>query len=90
METSILLNRNLPDEQLKKILAFGMIAKSDAVIFGRKDYKKYNKVTFDVYNENIKSIYIANERIDIQMAVAAEYKNSGTEIYRDATMYSLN
>lgn len=74
----------------EKILAFGMIAESDAVIFGRKDHKKYNKVTFDVYNENIKSIYIAHERIDIQMAVAAEYKNSGTEIYRDATTYSLD
>ncbi len=74
----------------EKILAFGMIAESDAIIFGRKDYKKYGTITFDVYNENIKNIYIAHERINIQMAVAAEYKNSGTEIYRDATTYSLD
>ncbi|MBQ5633738.1 MAG: hypothetical protein IIV11_02505, partial [Clostridia bacterium] len=32
METSILLNRNLPDEQLKKILAFG--SEDEPILFG--------------------------------------------------------
>lgn len=74
----------------EKIVAFGMIADSDAIIFGRKDYKKYGEITFDVYNKNIKKIYIANEKFDIQMAVALDYKNSGTEIHCDATTYSLD
>ncbi len=70
----------------EKVLAFDMIADSNAVLFGSKDYKKYGTLTFDVYNENIKKMYIGNERLNIQYIIADAYEKSGTEIYRDATV----
>ena len=70
----------------EKILAFDMIADSNIVLFGTKDYKKYGNVIFDVYNENIKKIYIENEKVSIQYTIAAAYEKSGTEICRDATV----
>lgn len=74
----------------EKVLAFSMIAESDIILFGSKDYKKYNGVTFDVYNENIDKIYIGNKKFDIKETISKEYENSGTTICRDATIELFN
>ena len=68
------------------VLSFSMIADCDIVLFGSKDYKKYNAITFDIYNEDIEKIYIGNKKLDIKENISKEYENSGTTICRDATI----
>lgn len=72
-----------------KMLAFSMIPGSDYIIFGCNGYKSHSKITFDVYNKAIKRIYIGNSKLSFKQDVYQAYKNSGTEIYRDATTIEL-
>lgn len=73
-----------------KMSAYNMIPGSDIIIFGCNGYKDHSSITMDVYNRNIKKIYVANSKLTIVQEVFEAYKKSGTEIYRDATIEIFN
>lgn len=73
-----------------KLLSADMIFDSNVIIFGCYGYKSNSKINIDVYNKNIKSIYIGNSKLTFDLEVYQRYKNSGTEINRDATIELFN
>ena len=73
-----------------KMSAYNMIPGSDAIIFGCNGYNDHSYTTMDVYNRNIKKIYVSNIKLTIVQNVFEAYKKSGTEIYHDATIEIFN
>lgn len=74
----------------EKILAYQMIAESNAILFGARGMNKYKVTYFDVYNENIKHIYIGNDNLQITYTISNLYEKSGIEVNRNATVNLFN
>ena len=73
-----------------KEVSFNMIHNSNVIVFGCHGYKSNSQVVVDVYNKNIKNIYIGNSKLTFNIEYYQLYKNSGTEINRDATIELFN
>ncbi len=67
----------------EKIMAFEMIANSDATIFGRHGSNKYDTIVFNTFvaKTKVNKIIIGSNDFRFDLNVLSAYRNSGTKIY---------
>ena len=72
------------------LTSYSLIPHAQAIIFGSYGTSSTGGYSFDVYNSDIKKIFVGNKKLWIKNAVYVEYKNSGTIIFHDATIDIFN